>query len=310
MRKFIVDIIIILSMLVVASICVDLLFSKFLQKSRSKMLDGWNEIISQDIDANMLIVGSSRALVQYSPRVLDSVLGVNSYNMGLDGCPFHRQYAKYRAYVHYQSKPQCVVLNIDHFLFRYEDEYEREHFFPYLVNPILRKFILPVQRFTWCELYLPSWRYLNNGGFLYFMNKYSCNDHLYKGFQERREPWDRTFMQKLENKSVYAKIDKRSVACFENFLKDTQKDSINVIFCYAPMYIGNTIRVANRDELISLVDGYASHYNIPILDYTYSAISYDTTFFYNISHLNYVGAEKFSRNLAIDIDSLCVMWKD
>ena len=45
----------------------------------------------------------------------------------------------------------------------------------------------------------------------------------------------------------------------------------------------------------------ADQYNIPILNYQYDSLSYDTNYFYNRLHLNRKGAEKFSRQLANDL---------
>ena len=48
----------------------------------------------------------------------------------------------------------------------------------------------------------------------------------------------------------------------------------------------------------------ASICDAQILDYTHNPICYDTAYFYNAQHLNRKGAEKFSRILAHDLDSL------
>ena len=58
----------------------------------------WNDIMHSDIDADVLIMGNSRAWCQYSPLILDSILGTNAYNLGLDGSCFDRQIARYDIY--------------------------------------------------------------------------------------------------------------------------------------------------------------------------------------------------------------------
>lgn len=47
--------------------------------------------------------------------------------------------------------------------------------------------------------------------------------------------------------------------------------------------------------------------DIPLLDYTFDELSYDTTYFYNTMHLNKKGADLFSKKVAHDIDSLGVL---
>jgi lysophospholipase L1-like esterase len=56
-----------------------------------------------------------------------------------------------------------------------------------------------------------------------------------------------------------------------------------------------------------MYDSIARKYNIPILDYHYDPISFDTAYFYNATHMNKRGAELFTAKLAHDIDSLRIM---
>ena len=59
-----------------------------------------------------------------------------------------------------------------------------------------------------------------------------------------------------------------------------------------------------------MFDNIAKKYDIPILNYTYDSLSYDTLYFYNAMHLNKMGAEIFSTKLARDIDSRGILKKN
>lgn len=307
MKRFVIDIVLVIGLLLVVNMGVDFYLSRKLQYSRSEMLAGWNDILHTDISADIIILGSSRAMVQYDPYILDSILCVNSYNLGVNGGAFNSQYPKYLAYLEYQKKPKNVIVNVDyHCTLQYTDEFEREAFFPFIINPTLRKFIQPAQTFSWGEWCIPNYRYLINGGDMYFYNRYSENAHMYKGFIPREQVWNGE-VYKEQPLHIMSEVDKRTRGMFEDFLEKAYRDSIKVIFCFAPIYIGYTERIDNLDEIYSLFGRYADKYEIPILDYTYSEISYDTTFFYNATHMNKRGVEIFCVKLANDIDSMALV---
>jgi lysophospholipase L1-like esterase len=63
-------------------------------------------------------------------------------------------------------------------------------------------------------------------------------------------------------------------------------------------------KLENVDEMYKMYESIATEFNIPILDYSYDLMCDDTTYFYNGTHLNKLGAEVFTTKLAHDIDSL------
>lgn len=94
---------------------------------------------------------------------------------------------------------------------------------------------------------------------------------------------------------------------FDDYLAKTKAEGIKVIFVYTPLYIGATRKIENLKEMYDKYQEYANKYDIPILDYTYMDICYDTTYFYNAMHLNKIGAEIFSDTLANDIKRLGII---
>ena len=63
----------------------------------------------------------------------------------------------------------------------------------------------------------------------------------------------------------------------------------------------------NIKGMYEMYDSIAKKRNIPILDYNYDKMCYDTTYFYNAMHLNYKGSVLFSTKLANDLDSLAII---
>jgi hypothetical protein len=97
------------------------------------------------------------------------------------------------------------------------------------------------------------------------------------------------------------------LSLFDKYLAKAYSENIRVIFVYAPIYKGVIEKLQNVDGMYQMYDNFAQRYNIPILDYTFDSISYDTACFYNATHMNRKSAELFSVKLANDIDSLGIL---
>lgn len=282
----------------------DYIVSYKLQQSPDRRYRGWSNVINVQWNADLVIMGNSRAWVQYDPAILDSILHINSFNMGIDGSGFNRQILRYEVYNRYQAKkPRWIVMNIDYFSASdWTIGYEREQFFPYMWNFAARKDIEKVEPMTWVERYLPVCRYVTYKGLYNVLQEQPVDAQTYKGYMGHDLTWNAQAYNGLESYSV--KFEKRTMEAFEQFLEERKRDGIKIIFCYAPIYIGFTNKVENLDEFFACYKSYAERYDIPILDYTYQELCMDTAYFYNASHLNRVGAEIFSTQLAHDLDSL------
>ena len=102
---------------------------------------------------------------------------------------------------------------------------------------------------------------------------------------------------------IYSR-EPEAVAEVMHFLEECQREQIKVAFVVAPYYIGATRKIGDLDGWYGMISAIAEPFNVPILDYTYDSLSYDTAYFYNASHLNRVGAALFTQKLARDLDSL------
>lgn len=305
MKRFIRTILLMLGIIVAVSLVLDAYVTYRLQYSRQRKYVVWSDIIQKQIDADLLILGNSRAWVQYDPAIIDNVSSTNSYILGFDGSPLNRQIIKYDIYRHYQIKPMCIVVNIDLFSLTWRDGYEREQFFPYLMYPIIRKEFREVEHFSIAELYIPLYKYMTYSGIYSIMKECKIDDELYKGYRGQEEQWDPTAFEKVE--TCHFNKDDRTLQLFDGFLGGCANEGINVLFCYAPIYSGLTQKVDNLQEMYDTYQEFADKYKIPILDYTFDSICGDTNYFYNAMHLNKNGAEKFSYKFAIDLDSMGIM---
>jgi hypothetical protein len=301
MRKFLFKILIFGILLLIQAFIAEFVVTGILRKSKMRMLIGWNEIYSSNLQIDVIIMGSSRAWVQYNPYILDSILGINFYNLGIDGSAINRQILKYNTYRRWNlALPKVIIQNIDASTMQTSSGYEREQFFPYFFDDSLRTIISEYEKFNIFDKYLPLYRYIGN---LSLINKRSKENYtLLKGYCGIDALYDGSSLAK-QVKIPYDQ-DSTALALFDEYLSKAYSEGIKVIFVYAPYYIEATKKIENIEQMYKMYDSIAKKYDIPILDYNYDSISYDTAYFYNAMHLNKTGAELFSAKLAHAIDSM------
>ena len=270
------------------------------------MLVGWNEIYSGNLNSNVLIMGGSRTWVQYSPHILDSILGVDAYNLGIDGSQFDRQLLKYDAYRRWNNKPEAIIQNIDFATIGISNGYEKEQFFPYFFDDLLLKDASKFEKFNILEKYVPAYRYLGYSQLIQegiFLPQTEAI--LKKGYYGMDKTWDGALFKEQTNINYLQ--DSLVLSMFDTYLAKAHAENIRIIFVYAPVYIGVTQKLQNVEGMYQMFDSLAWKYNIPILDYNDDPLSHDTVYFYNATHLNKKSAELFSAKLAHDIDSLGIL---
>lgn len=298
------------------------IFNRIVTKGmkRSKMIAGClNDVYNSRAEADVLIMGSSRAVNDYSPAIFDSVLGIRSYNIGVNGWPVHLQYGMFRLYIAHNRKPAYIVQNIGwSHMGQRRDFFEYEQFIPYSKDTIVRRFTDNLEGgFTFAERYFPLFAYNNHfdlvkEGILSYMGKGGPPPKgYYKGYMPLYETWNTEF-ESLKKKCPWVFLFERNDTAlheFRQFLTDCKQDNIKVVFVYAPTYIGATELMTNRKEMLDLYKALGDEFNIPILDYTYDSLSYDKKYFANTQHMNSTGAEIFSRKLAAELKNIMAQHK-
>ena len=145
MRLFLKRFLLFLLLLAVSLPVFDFLLSKLLQQSSRPSVEGWYNLMSKQIDADLVIVGSSRAKNHIDPVILDSVLHTNAYNLGMSGTRFNLQTAQYELYRSHNKKPEVIVFCIDVFsLIPIDRVAQREQYFPFFWDRRFRDPSLPL----------------------------------------------------------------------------------------------------------------------------------------------------------------------
>lgn len=311
MRQFLRHILLFSVILFVLAWVADILITRPFKKLSSSPFANWNDIYNRETGSDVLVMGSSRAYVQFDPRILDTILHVNSYNLGCNGQHIDAQIIKYKIYrQHQQTKPRLILLELSPKSIDSSNQYEKIQYLPYLHDPYLWQLTQNMEKFSIADGFLPCWRYLNFKKDVSKIIKgtsfYSRpNRTLYKGFFGFDKAWDGSAFQKIRtiNYSRNPKIAKE----LEHFLDDCNHEEIQVVFVMAPYYMGATRKIHDLEGMHRMFDSIAQKHDIPLLDYTNDSICYDTTYFYNAMHLNRTGATLFTTQLAHDLEKMGII---
>jgi hypothetical protein len=280
-----------------------------LHKSRNTYFANWNDLYNSKINADLLIMGSSRAEFQVSPKILDSVLSLNSYNLGLSAWHFDMQYARFRMYLQHNRKPKYIIQNVDVYGFsKRQDVADSPQFLPYIQDTILQNVTQNHKgEFNIYQKNIPLFKYKTESklaiegflGFIGFSDLYDTTSK-YKGYRGNDYVWNKDFesFKKRFPKGAKYKFDKEVKRQFEEYLAFCQRENIKVILVYAPEYFEVQPYYKNKSELINLCKESVKKYNCQFLDYSKNSLCYNRDYFYNSQHLNKQGAELFSLDLS------------
>ena len=313
MKRFIRLLSIFVLLLAILSVIADKAISKGLTGIERGHFYTMNALMNQTMDADVIILGSSRASSAYHPYVLDTVLNVNSRNLGVSGQPFGVSVLRWRLYRRNNCPPKLLIINMDYSeLDMVTNGFEREQYYPYMKDTLVRPY-LNLYGFNWAEKNLPLYRYHGNFklmgiGLTELLHiRHDTKEVYCKGYTNPPGEWSGEHLEAVLKKGkVKGKSNPEAISLLEDLIQDAQRDSIPILFVYSPMY---SRLKDNLDEEQSLSAYYtlSERYGIPVLDFSRMDFCNDTTFFSDGNHVNDMGARRFSEALGRAIDSLGIL---
>lgn len=311
--SFFIVILVIFSYLVDDAITTGLKKTGALKKSGTQEYSTWNAIVSSSIDADVIINGASRAYRHINPSILDSILKCRSYNIGMSGGDFNKQFVRYLTFEKYNEKPKYIIQEVDFSTFVVPDNNFDERFSPYLSDigkDLIHRYMKWMKKYY---VFVPLVRYFSQRsqikqGLFEFFHLEHYPDLRKKGFICTETVWDGTALSKvLQKDSLTANKQPESIDLFDSYLNHCRQNNIQVILVFSPEYHKAMEFTRNKEEVIAIYHSLSKKYGYHFLDYTTDSLCYDTTYFFNALHLNRKGADIFTAKLAHDIDFLGIL---
>ena len=275
-------------------------------RARNNYLNGTyrtlNTALDKKVDADIVIFGNSRAQCHFDTHVMDSVLSVNCFNMGLSGFPFDIQYHQViKPYLQKNTTPKLIIYEIspqaclEHWnsIFQYS-------FLPYINDKHYDYYLGICDEISRIDRILPfKYRGRSIKSFYHELNSEFGKDDGKDCFT----PHNRTgYSLNFITDSIYrVENNPQIVSQFQEFVQDCKENSIELLFVTTPMHEEDFFNHCHTNEFMMMVDTLSNWTNR--LDYSLMFKS-DTTYFVESTHLNAYGASIFSKKCAEDIKEL------
>jgi len=309
MKKFLLKLLVFFLPIIILSYGADVLISKNLARSSSGANPSWKAIFNGTVNSDIVIYGSSRATEQLDPKILSDSLKHPAYNMGVYAHNFWLQYLRHRLLLKYNKKPKLIIHSLDFMTFQKRpDLFDPGQFLPYMLfDTLVEKYTISYKGYNVYDYEIPLVRYYGQMRYIHqafsmFTGKTPDIPDPDKGYAPNTQQSFTVFAELLARQKDYKiEFDKPSLALFDKYLRQCQKDSIKVIFVYTPEYIDGQHFIANREQLFDIIHQFSKKYNIPFYDYTTDTMSYKKAYFYNSEHLNKMGSQLFTKKLVGDL---------
>ncbi len=282
-----------------------------LKTSNYREISKWNEVIEGGIDAQILIVGSSRALVHFDCEYIQKATGKTCYNLGFDGTTFPLQKLMLELYLSGNTVPENIIWSLDYHMFsEAPDYYGFEQLVPYQENPYVSK-MLSLHQTPDYQFEIPVFRYSYNPkmkliGLYSFLGKYQRDPILKYGYRKQDKKWDDTFAKFKQNhpKGHLVNFDEKIFNDFLSINKDLLDES-ELLWVMSPYYKGYNEILINEAEIIDDIECVTNQLDVCFLDLLNSEICEKVNNFYDSNHLNKVGVSKFMNMLFVSNSLAC-----
>ena len=271
-----------------------------------------NSIDKGTINAEMIICGSSRGYDHYNPDILNAETGYSCYNISINGSRLEVQVPVLEWYLSKNRPPRVLIQNIDLFAGEFDPViFQPYKFVPYLRNNALYQGLKALDQNWLLHRYVPCTNliYFNKDMqkilmkdlYLSYKNK---GDYLIKGYHPTSlkfpDEYEKDYFREHPNGIRYtlSQIYKDYLMKLIQLCRDRQ---IQLILVMSPEYEKLTPLEIDKQDIIDFYVRESQANGIRFLDFTGSEICRDKALFYNFTHMNADGADRFSRELGEEL---------
>lgn len=292
-----------------------------------KKLNALEYALHQSNRHDIVFVGSSRVIRHVNPFIIDSLTGLDSYVLGVNGMGIVESNMLMNVYLRGHPKPRIMVINTDYNIFFTDGPlFNITDYYPYLDDTLVYSYLSPYKS-EYSNSIVRSWmiflRLIGTTDYergLALMPDLTrtwyppnTNKKSYKGFLPVDHLWTRasnsptTQKQKVIAREMGFTILKEMVATCK------QKDILPV-FLYTTQHQKADSIFTNQKDIMNRVKHIADSLQVPFLNYEDLYIRSDekyfirysmfnkTSDFFNYSHLNSLGANVLSKYIAADLN--------
>ncbi len=291
----------------------------------AKKMDALEYALHDSTHHDIVFVGASRVIRHVNPAIIDSVTGLDSYVLGIDGMGIVESNMLMNVYLKYHPKPRIVVINTDNNIFFTDGPlFNITDYYPYLDNSLIYSCLAPYKaeyriallraRMMFMRLmattdYEKAWALFPEQSAAWYP-KQQTNE--YKGFQPVDHLWSRN-QTNLHGRSERITTRENGFQLLCEMVKTCRAQQVEPVLLFTTQHQKADSIFINHHEIMNRVKAIADSLSVPFFNYEDLYIKSDNSFFiqysmfnktsgfFNYNHLNSRGANVLSRYLARDL---------
>lgn len=302
MKKFILNILLLVSLLFIVDRLIGLTFNKIrdctLVNSKSK-LD--THFILNKVEADILIFGNSRAKHHYVPSVFMDSLGCSVYNCGLDGTSFEYRVALIKKVLD-RYPPKTILIDIETSLFEdlSEDIMKLNGLYPYFKSDsLIRAFILQEDKMN--VIKMQSYMVQNNSQLIDLLKPFVISYEDEYGYDPLKRRMKESLLPKNLTYSSNGKLKEEKLEALRYCVELCKNNNVELIFVISPRFVNSNYKELKSYRYISNI---LSDSDVNFFDYGDISLLNNSIMFQDGAHLNHDGAVEFSKYFVKDIKRL------
>lgn len=253
-----------------------------------------NEYICKQMNAEVVLFGSSRCSHHYVPSIIEDSLHMSCYNAGNDGNGIIFLYAKWKMLVS-RYKPKMIIydVNEDYDLFAGDNTQFLGDMRIYYDMPGVDSVMWSVDEKEKYKMKSMMYRY--NSIWLQMLSDnlhpLSSNKSGYVEIERRMtyEPGEHKYPEIVN-------YDTLKIYYLEKLIQECKMKGIKLLFFLSPMY------KAKKIDLFIPLFHICKKYGVPIINhYTDTQFNENHNYFYDSVHMNRYGAEKYTKCIVSEI---------
>jgi hypothetical protein len=264
---------------------------------------------------DVIFLGSSRVLNDIDPRIIDSVLGTRSYNLGAEQVTIPEMRMLFNVCLECGKRPRVLVVNLDPATFQVDvPVYDFTDILYYSArDTVVYNSMAEIQDVYACRWKYPFYRLQQltsiNDGFKVqallkskeaFRKEVHAADQLSPGITYANgyiadyNQYEESYVHPFD-----VEFQEKGLDLLQDIIDTCRRRRIRVVFVTAPMYFVYREKFLNSSAVLSRVSELARRDSIPYLNLIDdSLLTRHKEDFFNFVHLNAHGAELYSLEVA------------
>lgn len=250
---------------------------------------------------NTLFLGSSRAEMHYAVRVIDSLSGWNSFNLGIAGASPKISYHALKIYLKRSAAPERLFMELDLHHLRHSDSrlMDFNNFFPYLKDPDVRRELSALEPRMGLFYYMPYYSLPFTGirnlstALHILLGIPNQSDHMYYKGHVAEDIFPSLKFIPSQPEPVF--LSRHNREYLDSLVQLCKFHNIRLSFVSSPVFAGGRLDFRFKAELLRELRNYAAAKGLDYYDLSSLPFCRQRELFIDHQHLNARGAELFSR---------------